>query len=155
VDRPLGERLDDGGWNCETENGSVRTSFDTTINVLEGLLEFERMTGGSAAVTMAPGASSIPRNRQTSSLIVTYTNRVDGSVASRPSAGHAPAKVNSRPCASSWVNTSTIAGPYTSEYRWELLGEDRGSVVENDAQRPPIGRKHLVRKLRRALDVCG
>jgi hypothetical protein len=38
----LSERLDDGGWNCEAENGSVRTSFDTTINVLDGLLEFER-----------------------------------------------------------------------------------------------------------------
>src|SRR5215210_2587250 len=51
VDRILGERLADGGWNCEAENGSVRTSFDTTINVLDGLLEFERRTGGSAAVT--------------------------------------------------------------------------------------------------------
>ncbi len=28
--------------------GSVRSSFDTTINVLEGLLEFERATGGTA-----------------------------------------------------------------------------------------------------------
>src|SRR5215212_10117503 len=50
VDRILGERLEDGGWNCEAENGSVRSSFDTTINVLDGLLEFERATGGSAAV---------------------------------------------------------------------------------------------------------
>jgi hypothetical protein len=33
--------------------GSVRSSFDTTINVLEGLLEFERATGGSAAVSEA------------------------------------------------------------------------------------------------------
>jgi hypothetical protein len=50
VERILGERLADGGWNCEVENGSVRSSFDTTINVLDGLLEFERATGGSAAV---------------------------------------------------------------------------------------------------------
>jgi hypothetical protein len=49
VQRILGERLADGGWNCEAENGSVRTSFDTTINVLDGLLEFERRTGGSRA----------------------------------------------------------------------------------------------------------
>ena len=49
VDRILGERLSDGGWNCEAENGSVRSSFDTTITVLDGLLEFERATGGSAA----------------------------------------------------------------------------------------------------------
>jgi hypothetical protein len=42
VERVLGERLDDGGWNCQAERGSVRTSFDTTINVLDGLLAFER-----------------------------------------------------------------------------------------------------------------
>jgi hypothetical protein len=47
VDRLVGERLEDGGWNCERANGSVRSSFHTTINVLEGLLEFERATGGT------------------------------------------------------------------------------------------------------------
>jgi hypothetical protein len=49
VARLVGEQLADGGWNCEAENGSVRSSFATTINVLEGLLEHERATGGSAA----------------------------------------------------------------------------------------------------------
>lgn len=53
VDRVLGERLPDGGWNCEVENGSVRSSFDTTIDVLDGLLAFERATGGSPAVREA------------------------------------------------------------------------------------------------------
>jgi len=53
VKRLLGERLDDGGWNCEAENGSVRSSFDTTINVLDGLLEVEGATGGSAEVGAA------------------------------------------------------------------------------------------------------
>ncbi len=53
VDRILGERLADGGWNCEAENGSVRSSFDTTLTVLDGLLEFERATGGSAPVREA------------------------------------------------------------------------------------------------------
>jgi hypothetical protein len=53
VERILGERLADGGWNCEAENGSVRSSFHTTIDVLDGLLEFERATGGSAAVREA------------------------------------------------------------------------------------------------------
>src|SRR5262245_41131016 len=53
VDRILGERLDDGGWNCEAENGSVRSSFDTTIDVLDGLVEFERATGGSAELSAA------------------------------------------------------------------------------------------------------
>ena len=47
VERLLGEQLDDGGWNCEAENGSVRSSFATTINVLEGLLTYEKITGGS------------------------------------------------------------------------------------------------------------
>jgi hypothetical protein len=48
VSRLLAEQLDDGGWNCEAEKGSVRSSFATTINVLEGLLAHERATGGSA-----------------------------------------------------------------------------------------------------------
>ena len=48
VARLLGEQLEDGGWNCEAENGSVRSSFATTINVLEGLLAHERATGGSS-----------------------------------------------------------------------------------------------------------
>ena len=47
VARLLDEQLEDGGWNCEAENGSVRSSFDTTINVLEGLLASERATGGA------------------------------------------------------------------------------------------------------------
>lgn len=53
VARLLGEQLDDGGWNCEAENGSVRSSFATTINVLEGLLAYERATGGSDATLAA------------------------------------------------------------------------------------------------------
>jgi hypothetical protein len=53
VERVIGERLADGGWNCEAENGSVRSSFDTTLNVLDGLLEFERATGGSDDVREA------------------------------------------------------------------------------------------------------
>src|SRR5579859_8045030 len=50
VERLLGEQLPDGGWNCEVENGATVSSFGTTINVLEGLLEHERATGGSARV---------------------------------------------------------------------------------------------------------
>ena len=48
VERLLGEQLPDGGWNCEVENGATVSSFGTTINVLEGLLEHERATGGAA-----------------------------------------------------------------------------------------------------------
>ncbi|HEX7105783.1 MAG TPA: squalene cyclase [Acidothermaceae bacterium] len=53
VARLLNEQLDDGGWNCETENGSVRSSFDTTICVLEGLLAYERASGGPSQVREA------------------------------------------------------------------------------------------------------
>ena len=53
VDRLLGEQLPDGGWNCEVENGATVSSFGTTINVLEGLLEHERAIGGSAEVRTA------------------------------------------------------------------------------------------------------
>jgi hypothetical protein len=53
VERLLREQLPDGGWNCEVENGATVSSFATTINVLEGLLEHERATGGSAEVQAA------------------------------------------------------------------------------------------------------
>ena len=53
VERLLGEQMADGGWNCDQERGSTRGSFHTTICVLEGLLEHERATGGSPAVTAA------------------------------------------------------------------------------------------------------
>ena len=45
--------MDDGGWNCETENGSVRSSFDTTICVLEGLLAYERANGPTERISEA------------------------------------------------------------------------------------------------------
>jgi hypothetical protein len=53
VDRLLSEQLADGGWNCEAERGSVRSSFHTTICVLEGLLAFETAFGESATATGA------------------------------------------------------------------------------------------------------
>ncbi|HVB53951.1 MAG TPA: hypothetical protein VNF24_07125 [Candidatus Acidoferrales bacterium] len=53
VDRLLGEQMGDGGWNCEQENGATRGSFHTTIEVLAGLLEYERATGGSPEVKAA------------------------------------------------------------------------------------------------------
>jgi hypothetical protein len=48
----LGEQLEDGGWNCEAPK-SRRSSFHTTICVLEGLLEYERAGRKSAAVAKA------------------------------------------------------------------------------------------------------
>ena len=53
VDRLLGEQLPDGGWNCEAPDRSTRSSFNTTICVLEALLEYERAGNGTSAVTAA------------------------------------------------------------------------------------------------------
>ncbi len=50
VDRLIAEQLPDGGWNCEAANGSMRSSFNTTICVLEALLEYERAVGGNEQV---------------------------------------------------------------------------------------------------------
>ena len=49
VRRLLDDQLDDGGWNCWTEQGATVSSFDSTICVLEGLLEYE-LSGGEEAV---------------------------------------------------------------------------------------------------------
>ena len=51
--RLLGEQLADGGWNCEAERGSTRSSFHTTICVLEALLEYDLAGGSRAEVTEA------------------------------------------------------------------------------------------------------
>jgi hypothetical protein len=53
VDRLLSEQLTDGGWNCEADRGSVRSSFHTTMCVLEGLLAFEQSIGADPAITSA------------------------------------------------------------------------------------------------------
>jgi len=53
IERLLAEQLPDGGWNCEAERGSTRSSFNTTICVLEALLEHERTGGGTPEVTEA------------------------------------------------------------------------------------------------------
>jgi hypothetical protein len=52
VDRLLHEQLEDGGWNCAAPP-SKRSSFHSTICVLEGLLEYEQAKGATTAVTGA------------------------------------------------------------------------------------------------------
>ena len=52
VDRLLHEQLEDGGWNCEAPR-SKRSSFHSTICVLEGLLEYEQAKGATTDVTDA------------------------------------------------------------------------------------------------------
>lgn len=50
--RLVTEQLEDGGWNCEAPQ-SRRSSFHSTICVLEGLLEYERAVGNAPEVTAA------------------------------------------------------------------------------------------------------
>lgn len=52
LDRLMAEQLADGGWNCEAPP-SKRSSFHSTICVLEGLLEYEKARGPASAVTQA------------------------------------------------------------------------------------------------------
>lgn len=52
ADRLLQEQLSDGGWNCDAPR-SQRSSFHTTICVLEGLLAFETAKGPRPDVTGA------------------------------------------------------------------------------------------------------
>jgi hypothetical protein len=45
LDRLADQQLEDGGWNCEAPMRSSRSSFNTTILALEGLLAYQRATG--------------------------------------------------------------------------------------------------------------
>ncbi len=58
VERLLDEHLDDGGWNCWAgeawpDQESTRCSFNTTISVLEALLEYEKSVAPDPEVTKA------------------------------------------------------------------------------------------------------
>jgi hypothetical protein len=53
IERLLGEQLPDGGWNCDAPIQSSRASFNTTICVLEALLEYEHAFGAVPEVTRA------------------------------------------------------------------------------------------------------
>ena len=50
--RLVSEQLEDGGWNCAAPK-SVRSSFHTTICVLEGLLEYQRAIGSAPEIAAA------------------------------------------------------------------------------------------------------
>jgi hypothetical protein len=50
--RLVAEQLDDGGWNCQAPK-STRSSYHTTICVLEGLLEYERAAGSTPEIAAA------------------------------------------------------------------------------------------------------
>lgn len=53
ITRLLAEQLPDGGWNCDAPETSTRSSFNTTICVLEALLEYEQAGGTDERVRAA------------------------------------------------------------------------------------------------------
>jgi hypothetical protein len=53
VERLLADGLGDGGWNCEAPRNSKVSSFDTTICVVEGLLDYEQAAGARPEITEA------------------------------------------------------------------------------------------------------
>ena len=74
IGRLLGEQLADGGWNCAAEDGSTRSSFNTTICVLEALLEHEKAGGSNATAARRRGQEyllerRLMRRRSTGELI--------------------------------------------------------------------------------------
>jgi len=76
----VGHRLEDGGWNCEAEEGdSVRSSFHSTLNAVRGLLAYERLTGDSSVTEARHGGQEYLLRRR---LLVRETTgeRVGGFV---------------------------------------------------------------------------
>ena len=45
ADHLLGQQMPDGGWNCQRSSGATHASVHTTINVLEGLHQYELNRG--------------------------------------------------------------------------------------------------------------
>ncbi|WP_318779203.1 MULTISPECIES: hypothetical protein [unclassified Arthrobacter] len=53
VQRLMADQLPDGGWNCWAESPSAPGSFASTLDVVDALLRWERLTGGSDEVRRA------------------------------------------------------------------------------------------------------
>lgn len=49
VERLISQRRSDGGWNCAEPRPTTRSSFDSTLCVLEGLRAYQRATGSTDA----------------------------------------------------------------------------------------------------------
>lgn len=51
IEQLINQQLNDGGWNCDAHLGSTKSSFHTTICVLEALLEYEKKFGSNLKIT--------------------------------------------------------------------------------------------------------
>jgi hypothetical protein len=77
MNRLVAEQLEDGGWNCEAPK-STRSSFHTTICVLEGLLEYER------SVDPAPEIAAARRRGEEYLLVRSLFRRLSTGAAASP-----------------------------------------------------------------------
>ena len=131
IDRLLVEQLPDGGWNCEAANGSMRSSFNTTICVLEALLEHELRVGSSPQVSAARlrGQEYLLERRlfrrRSTGAVIDYLETRDDVDASRIgvmgiSLGgyYAPRSAAFEPRIKAAVS---LAGPYQWSQDWDLL----------------------------------
>lgn len=50
-------QMAEGGWNCEWVNGSVRSSFNSTLNALRGILAYEKAIGATEPMRAARRAA--------------------------------------------------------------------------------------------------
>jgi hypothetical protein len=103
--RLVGEQLEDGGWNCDAPK-STRSSYHTTICVLEGLLEYERAVGS------APARSQIPRSWSSHSRRATTTTSFARSTTSEPAVS-GPTRASLMPCISSSADDRLTAGGFS------------------------------------------
>lgn len=126
VARLLGEQLADGGWNCWTEYGCVRSSFATTINVLEGLLAYERATGGSAesiAARRTVRSTSWSEGCSGAGALATWSTGPGCSSRSRPA--------GTTTCSVPWSTSGPPEIPRTSEWtkRCSCSGRSSGPTA--------------------------
>jgi hypothetical protein len=80
VDRLLDEQLPDGGWNCDAPDSSSRSSFNTTICVLEALLEYERTLVENSEVVANGESTKATTNRESSEALGNGETSSDGSL---------------------------------------------------------------------------
>jgi hypothetical protein len=78
----LEHRMADGGWNCDWVEGSTRSSFHSTLNTLNGLLYYEKATGGSDELRAARHAAEeyllerkLMRTRSTGEVVGPWVTR--------------------------------------------------------------------------------
>ncbi|NOV98298.1 squalene cyclase [Isoptericola halotolerans] len=90
LDRLVDGRMADGGWNCEWVAGATVSSFWSTLNVLDGLLDYEQRVGGDARAREARRtgqeyllARGLMRRRSTGELFAPWVLRFE-----HPSHGH-------------------------------------------------------------------